>query len=279
MKRELTIERTRSGLEIAGQLGRKSGRKQQMTESKIKWSKSCLPAECLQETSPATSECPCHPPQDDRKFSYPGCPGGARRGSAMSRPMRFPSRGGRVLLLLFGITLGPFLLLLPASVWLAWTLTPLQKFYLGTYTASSIGATQPRNMTSIRWVLKTAQGRKSIPMLPQDAVAGPNPKIASQPLGSGRRGRLAGTYVEFPGEGFVLRTGPAAPGFDVRRRASPAHPWPAPALWIGGADLRVSCSEKSEGRLGLWTEFLGGPAALGATRTKDQRAAQNIASP
>ncbi len=73
--------------------------------------------------------------------------------------MRFPSRGGRVLLLLFGITLGPFLLVLPASAWLAWTLTPLQKFYLGTYTASSIGATQPRNMTSIRWVLKTAPGR------------------------------------------------------------------------------------------------------------------------
>ncbi len=29
------------------------------------------------------------------------------------------------MLLLFGITLGPSLLVLPASVWLAWTLTPL----------------------------------------------------------------------------------------------------------------------------------------------------------
>jgi DNA invertase Pin-like site-specific DNA recombinase len=33
---ELTIERTRAGLEVARQLGRKGGRKRQMTESKIK---------------------------------------------------------------------------------------------------------------------------------------------------------------------------------------------------------------------------------------------------
>ena len=73
--------------------------------------------------------------------------------------MRFPSRGGRVLLLLFGITLGPFLLVLPAS---------------------------------IRWVLKTAPGRKSIPMLPQDAVAGPNRKLpvnlSAQAVADGWRG-------------------------------------------------------------------------------------------
>ncbi len=106
--------------------------------------------------------------------------------------MRFPSRGGRVLLLLFGITLGPFLLVLPASVWLAWTLTPLQKFYLGTYTASSLESSQPRNVTSIRWVLKTAPGRKSVPMLPEDAVAGPNRKLpvslSAQAVAEGWRG-------------------------------------------------------------------------------------------
>jgi len=106
--------------------------------------------------------------------------------------MRFPSRGGRVLLLLLGITLGPFLLVLPASVWLYWTLTPLEKFYLGTYVASSLGANQPRNVTSIRWVLKTAPRRKSIPMLPQDAVAGPNRKLpvslSDQAFADGWRG-------------------------------------------------------------------------------------------
>ena len=35
MKRELTVERTRAGLEVARQLGRKGGRKPKMTSSKI----------------------------------------------------------------------------------------------------------------------------------------------------------------------------------------------------------------------------------------------------
>ncbi|QFY44098.1 recombinase family protein [Candidatus Methylospira mobilis] len=35
MERELTIERTRAGLEVARQLGRKGGRKREMTDSKI----------------------------------------------------------------------------------------------------------------------------------------------------------------------------------------------------------------------------------------------------
>jgi DNA invertase Pin-like site-specific DNA recombinase len=42
MERELTIERTRAGLEVARQLGRKGGRKQQMTDSKIKSAKKLL---------------------------------------------------------------------------------------------------------------------------------------------------------------------------------------------------------------------------------------------
>lgn len=42
MERELTIERTRAGLEIARQLGRKGGRKRQMTVSKIQSAKKLL---------------------------------------------------------------------------------------------------------------------------------------------------------------------------------------------------------------------------------------------
>jgi DNA invertase Pin-like site-specific DNA recombinase len=42
MERELTIERTRAGLEVARRLGRKGGRKRQMTESKIKSAKRLL---------------------------------------------------------------------------------------------------------------------------------------------------------------------------------------------------------------------------------------------
>jgi DNA invertase Pin-like site-specific DNA recombinase len=42
MERDLTIERTRAGLEVARQLGCKGGRKRQMTESKIESAKKLL---------------------------------------------------------------------------------------------------------------------------------------------------------------------------------------------------------------------------------------------
>ena len=42
MERELNSERTRAGLEIARQLGRKGGRKRQMTDSKIESAKQLL---------------------------------------------------------------------------------------------------------------------------------------------------------------------------------------------------------------------------------------------
>jgi DNA invertase Pin-like site-specific DNA recombinase len=59
MERELTIERTRAGLEVARKLGRKGGRKRQMTESKIKSAKKLLGAEYRLATWPVTSESPC----------------------------------------------------------------------------------------------------------------------------------------------------------------------------------------------------------------------------
>ena len=42
MERELIVERTRAGLEVARQLGRKGGRKRQMTETKVKAAKKLL---------------------------------------------------------------------------------------------------------------------------------------------------------------------------------------------------------------------------------------------
>ena len=42
MERELIIERTRAGLDVARQLGRKGGRKPKMTESKIEFAKKLL---------------------------------------------------------------------------------------------------------------------------------------------------------------------------------------------------------------------------------------------
>jgi len=179
----------------------------------------------------------------------------------VSRPMRFPSRGRRVLLLLFGIALGPFLLALPATGWLVWTLSPLQKFYLGTYAASSLGSGQPRSVTSNSM---GAEDGTETQIRTHDSLGcgrRTRPKAASQPLVSGPRGRLAGSGIESSGEGPIVSVGSAAPGFDVRRREPPAHPWDALALWIGGADLPVYCPAKGEGRMGLWTEFVGGAAA------------------
>ncbi len=42
MERELTVERTRAGLAVARQLGRKGGRKRLMTDSKIESAKKLL---------------------------------------------------------------------------------------------------------------------------------------------------------------------------------------------------------------------------------------------
>jgi hypothetical protein len=89
----------------------------------------------------------------------------------VSRPLQFPSRAGRLLLLLVALTLGPFLLAALAGGWLVLTLSPLQKFYLPAYVASSFGAGLPHNLTSLRWVEKTARGRKPEPMMPEDAAS------------------------------------------------------------------------------------------------------------
>jgi len=42
MERELIVERTRAGLDVARQLGRKGGRKPKMTDSKIESAKKLL---------------------------------------------------------------------------------------------------------------------------------------------------------------------------------------------------------------------------------------------
>ncbi len=91
--------------------------------------------------------------------------------------MRFPSRTGRLFWLIFWLAVGPLALIFPASAWLYWTLTPLQKVYLTTYAASSVGARMPHSETTIRWVMKTAPRQKSIPASAEDVVAGTDPKL------------------------------------------------------------------------------------------------------
>ena len=58
MERELTVERTRAGLEVAKQLGRKGGRKPKMTDSKIESAKKAM-TKCdeLREEIESTDRC------------------------------------------------------------------------------------------------------------------------------------------------------------------------------------------------------------------------------
>jgi hypothetical protein len=91
--------------------------------------------------------------------------------------LQFPSRSGRLFWLLFWVALGPFLLVVPASVWLSTRLAPLQKVYLPSYAASSLGARLPHNQTTIRWVMKTAPKRKPVAASPEDVVSGPDQKL------------------------------------------------------------------------------------------------------
>ena len=58
MERELIVERTRAGLEVARLLGRKGGRKAKMTDSKIESAKKLLIDGVLQGTWPRTLACP-----------------------------------------------------------------------------------------------------------------------------------------------------------------------------------------------------------------------------
>ncbi len=104
-------------------------------------------------------------------------------------PMRFPSRGRWVLWLILLFALGPFLLILPASLWLGWTMNPVQTYYLGTYTACSILSGYPGAMTTVRYAEKTAPGRKPEPLLPEDAVKGSDPR---QPLALGPKALAEG---------------------------------------------------------------------------------------
>jgi DNA invertase Pin-like site-specific DNA recombinase len=61
MERELTIERTRADLEVARKLGRKGGRKPQMTESKIKPAKKLLASGVPPRDVASTSASPSQP--------------------------------------------------------------------------------------------------------------------------------------------------------------------------------------------------------------------------
>jgi type IV secretory pathway TraG/TraD family ATPase VirD4 len=113
--------------------------------------------------------------------------------------MEFPRRGGGLifaLVLLFG---GPIFLVLPAAMWVTWVLSPLQHLYLPAYVASSFSEDHPRDLTTIRWVMKTAPKRKPEVLLPVDAEADPDSKLVVK-LSSAARVRGWQGIVQDPAE-------------------------------------------------------------------------------
>ncbi len=95
----------------------------------------------------------------------------------MSRPLGFPHGGRSLARLVLGAVLVPLLLVAGVGGWLAWRLTPLQNFYCNAYAASSMSVSQPHAVTTIRWVMKTAPGRKPERMAPGDAAPGGTRKL------------------------------------------------------------------------------------------------------
>jgi hypothetical protein len=63
------------------------------------------------------------------------------------------------------------LLTLTMAGWFRVTLKPFQRHYLIAYLESSLHANQPGSTTEVRWLWKTAPGRKARIMLPEDGEA------------------------------------------------------------------------------------------------------------
>lgn len=106
--------------------------------------------------------------------------------------MRFPGRGRWLLWLVLLFVLGPFLVIVPGTLWLGWKMNPVQNFYLGTYAACSTLSSYPGALTTVRYVEKTAPGRKPEPLLPEDAVKSSDPRqrfvLSPKAIAAGWRG-------------------------------------------------------------------------------------------
>ena len=79
------------------------------------------------------------------------------------------------------------LLALTAAGWFRVTLKPFQRHYLTAYLESSFRANQPEAATEVRWLLKTAPGRKARIMLPEDGEAATEGKLPVQLSGKALR--------------------------------------------------------------------------------------------
>jgi hypothetical protein len=58
------------------------------------------------------------------------------------------------------------------AAWFVWEIEPLQSYYLLDYWQCNKAAEKAGSATEIRWLMKTAQGRKSLPAIPSDVTTG-----------------------------------------------------------------------------------------------------------
>jgi hypothetical protein len=58
------------------------------------------------------------------------------------------------------------------AAWFVWEIEPLQSYYLLDYWQCSKAAELAGSATEIRWLMKTAPGRKSLPAIPSDVTTG-----------------------------------------------------------------------------------------------------------
>lgn len=78
----------------------------------------------------------------------------------------FPWRTAALLAVLLGVPV------LAIAAWFVWEIEPLQSYYLLDYWQCSKAAEKAGSATEIRWLMKTAQGRKSLPAIPSDVTTG-----------------------------------------------------------------------------------------------------------
>jgi hypothetical protein len=78
----------------------------------------------------------------------------------------FPWQTAALLAVLLGAPVLAF------AAWFVWEIEPLQSYYLLDYWQCSKTEEQAGSATEIRWLMKTAQGRKSMPAIPSDVTTG-----------------------------------------------------------------------------------------------------------
>jgi hypothetical protein len=77
-----------------------------------------------------------------------------------------PWRTAALLAVFFGVPVLTF------AAWLVWEIEPLQSYYLLDFWQCSKTAEKAGSATEIRWLMKSAQGRKSLPAIPSDVTTG-----------------------------------------------------------------------------------------------------------